>query len=107
METTRVPILEEFDHHTMSMQIYLEQFENYCQAYTIGNDHMVGTFLTCIIHELYSQIKDIFALDNVRELPYIDFKYRILDHFVAMTNVVVERYKCHSIKQREFQTSQD
>lgn len=99
MESTRVPMLEKYDHRTMNMQIYLEQLRNYCQAYKIGKNSVVITFLTCIGHELYTRIKDIFTPDNVKELSYVDFKTRMLDHFAAKTNVIVERYKCNSMKQ--------
>lgn len=72
----------------------------------IPKDDMLVTFLTCIGQDLYEVIKDIFAPQILKDLTYSSFKVKMSEHVAAKTNVIVERFRFHAMRQSEFQSSQ-
>lgn len=76
----------------------MEQYEHYCHFYKVPSESMV-TFLTFIGQNLYDRIKDMLAPTDPRQLKYEVFPSRLIAHFTTQTNVIVERYKFHALRQ--------
>lgn len=61
-------------------------------------------FLANIDHELYSQLRDLFL---PHDLANQTLETALKVHFEAKSNIIVERYKFHSLRQSEIQLFQD
>lgn len=63
--------------------------------------------LSSIRHELFTQLKDMFAPPDLMTQSIDEIKSMLKAHFTERSNLIVERYKFHSLRQAELQSSQD
>lgn len=64
-------------------------------------------FVSSIGHTLWSLLRELLAPEAVKYVSFDTIATKHKDHFESRTNVIVERYNIHSIKQSEFQPSRD
>lgn len=51
----------------MGINIYLQQFASYWEAYIIKQEKMIALFLANIGHELFATLKDIWGPEEVQK----------------------------------------
>lgn len=95
---TEIP-MKIFFHHQINLNVYLGQFENYCTAYSIKADRKVSLFLASI-----GQSRDLFLSKDFAEQSFDKIKGILRDYFQYKSNVIVERFKFHSLRQSELQS---
>lgn len=51
----------------MDINVYIDQLDNHCDAYSNKNDKNVPLFLVKIGHDLFSLLKGLHAHENVKD----------------------------------------
>lgn len=75
--------------------------------YGIFHLKKVILFISSIGHELYSLIKDLGAPQSVKDQTFDTLSSKLVEPYEPKTNVIVNRYRFHSIKQAEYQSAKD
>lgn len=67
----------------------------------------INLFLAGICHELYTQLRDFCLPKELSEQSFDDIKGILQEHFRFKSNLIVERFKFHSLRQSELQSPQE
>lgn len=91
--------MDRFIRSQMDITVYIAQIENHCMPYNIKPEKKVNLFLANISHELFSQLRDLFLPQELSEQTFETIKNTLTDHFQPRSNIIVGRFKFHSLRQ--------
>lgn len=100
--------LEKFDPNMMDVNVYLKQFQAYCDAYySVKAERRNSLFLANITHELFATLKDMLAPDTLQDQSFEGIQTLLKQHIGYHRNIMVERYRFHTLRQTELQSGAD